>query len=164
MTDLITLTDLPSPTTDDIIYVVDDPAGAKNPRKCSIANLHAVNDARTKTFTNTTYDADGSGNSITNIENADIKAGAGIDATKIADGTVTSTEFQYINTLSSNAQTQLTGKVDSGGALGTPSSGTLTSCTGLPIAGLVASTSTAIGVGSIELGHASDTTLSRVSA
>lgn len=48
--------------------------------------------------------------------------------------------------------------------LGTPSSGTLTNCTGLPIAGLVASTSTAIGVGSIELGHASDTTLARVSA
>ena len=30
--------------------------------------------------------------------------------------------------------------------LGTPSSGTLTNCTGLPIAGLVASTATAIGV------------------
>jgi len=32
---------------------------------------------------------------------------SGIDATDIADGTVTSTEFQYINTLSSNAQDQL---------------------------------------------------------
>jgi hypothetical protein len=30
-----------------------------------------------------------------------------IDATKIANGSVTSTEFQYINTLSSNAQTQI---------------------------------------------------------
>jgi hypothetical protein len=49
-------------------------------------------------------------------------------------------------------------------ALGTPSSGTLTSCTGLPIAGLVASTSTVLGVGSIELGHATDTTIARVSA
>lgn len=48
--------------------------------------------------------------------------------------------------------------------LGTPSSGTLTNCTGLPIAGLTASTSTAIGVGSVELGHASDTTIARVSA
>lgn len=48
--------------------------------------------------------------------------------------------------------------------LGTPSSWTLTNCTGLPIAGLVASTSTAIWVGSIELWHASDTTISRVSA
>jgi hypothetical protein len=49
-------------------------------------------------------------------------------------------------------------------ALGTPASGTLTNTTGLPIAGLVASTSTALGVGSVELGHATDTTISRVSA
>lgn len=48
--------------------------------------------------------------------------------------------------------------------LGTPSSGTLTNCTGLPISGLVASTSTAIGVGTIELWHATDTTITRVSA
>jgi hypothetical protein len=50
------------------------------------------------------------------------------------------------------------------GALGTPSSGTLTNASGLPIAGLVASTSTAIGVGSVELGHASDTTITRTGA
>jgi len=49
-------------------------------------------------------------------------------------------------------------------ALGTPSSGTLTSCTGLPISGLTASTSTALGVGTIELGHASDTTIARSGA
>jgi hypothetical protein len=48
--------------------------------------------------------------------------------------------------------------------LGTPSSGTLTNCTGLPVSGIAASTSTAIGVGSVELGHASDTTIARVSA
>jgi len=47
--------------------------------------------------------------------------------------------------------------------LGTPASGTLTNCTGLPINGLVSSTSLALGVGSIELGHASDTTITRVS-
>lgn len=52
----------------------------------------------------------------------------------------------------------------SGGALGTPASGTLTNCTGLPVAGITASTSTALGVGSIELGHASDTSITRVSA
>jgi hypothetical protein len=40
----------------------------------------------------------------------------------------------------------------------------LTTATGLPIAGLVSSTSTALGVGSLELGHATDTTLARVSA
>ena len=34
----------------------------------------------------------------------------GISATNIANGTVTDTEFQYINTLSSNAQTQLDAK------------------------------------------------------
>jgi hypothetical protein len=51
-----------------------------------------------------------------------------------------------------------------GGALGTPSSGTLTNCTGLPVAGITASTSTALGVGSVELGHASNTTLSQYAA
>jgi|7_EtaG_2_1085326.scaffolds.fasta_scaffold00149_10 hypothetical protein len=59
------------------------------------------------TLTNKTYNADGTGNSLTNVEDANIKAAAAIDATKIADGSVTSAEFQYINTLSSNAQTQL---------------------------------------------------------
>lgn len=48
--------------------------------------------------------------------------------------------------------------------LGTPSSGTLTNCTGLPVSSIVASTTSAIGVGTIELGHASDTTIARVSA
>ena len=49
---------------------------------------------------------------ITNgtIVNADVNASAAIDATKIADGSVTSAEFQYINTLSSNAQTQINAK------------------------------------------------------
>jgi hypothetical protein len=48
--------------------------------------------------------------------------------------------------------------------LGTPSSGTLTNCTALPVTGITASTSSALGVGSVELGHATDTTLARVSA
>ena len=66
-----------------------------------------VSASSTNTFTNKTIDADGTGNSITNIEDANIKAAAAIDATKIADGSVTSTEFQYINSLSSNAQDQI---------------------------------------------------------
>jgi len=61
----------------------------------------------TNAFTNKTIDADATGNNITNIENANIKSAAAIDATKIADGSVTSAEFQYINSLSSNAQTQI---------------------------------------------------------
>jgi hypothetical protein len=50
------------------------------------------------------------------------------------------------------------------GAGGTPSSLTLTNATGLPVAGITSSTSTALGVGSLELGNASDTTLARSSA
>ena len=50
------------------------------------------------------------------IVNADINASAAIDATKIADGSVTSAEFQYINTLSSNAQTQIDAKAAVGTA------------------------------------------------
>ena len=44
------------------------------------------------------------------IVNAGISGSAGIDASKLADGSVSDTEFQYIGTLSSNAQTQLDGK------------------------------------------------------
>lgn len=40
------------------------------------------------------------------------KIASGVDATKIADGSVSNTEFQYINSLTSNAQTQLDNKVD----------------------------------------------------
>jgi len=61
-----------------------------------------------QTLTNKAIDSDN--NTITNIVNADIKSAAAIDATKIADGSVTSTEFQYINSLSSNAQTQIDAK------------------------------------------------------
>jgi hypothetical protein len=66
----------------------------------------------TTTLTNKTIDSDS--NTITNIVNADIKAAAAIDATKIANGTVTNTEFQYIGGLTSDAQTQLTSKITAG--------------------------------------------------
>lgn len=68
----------------------------------------AVTEAHAATLTNKTFNADGAGNSITNIENADIKAGAAIDAAKIADGSVSNDEFQHISSLSFNAQSQLT--------------------------------------------------------
>lgn len=60
--------------------------------------------------------------------------------------------------------TQTTNAVFVAPVLGTPASVTLTNATGLPISGLVASTSTALGVGSLNIGHASDTTVSRVSS
>lgn len=48
--------------------------------------------------------------------------------------------------------------------LGTPTSWTLTNCTGLPLAWVVDSTTEALGVGTLEVWHATDTTISRVSA
>jgi C1q domain len=67
-----------------------------------------VGTSDSQALTNKTIDADL--NTITNIENADIKAGAAIDATKIADGSVTSTEFQYLANVSGDLQTQLNSK------------------------------------------------------
>lgn len=56
-------------------------------------------------------------------------------------------------------------KVDKNGALGTPSSGTLTNCTGLPQAGTVGlTTSDSPQFTALNVGHASDTTLTRASA
>jgi hypothetical protein len=73
-----------------------------------------------------------------------------------------------IITTAGNTQTltnkTLTSPTMTAPVLGTPASGTLTNATGLPISGLVASTSTALGLGSIELGHATDTTIARASA
>lgn len=50
--------------------------------------------AHAQSLTNKTIDADN--NTITNIANAEIKAGAAIDATKIANGSVSNTEFQHL--------------------------------------------------------------------
>jgi len=66
-----------------------------------------VTASSTTTFTNKTFDADGTGNSITNIEDANIKAAAAIDATKIHDGSVSNTEFGYLNGVTSNIQDQI---------------------------------------------------------
>jgi len=48
-----------------------------------------------------------------NILNADINASAAIDATKIHDGTVSNTEFGYLNGLTGAIQGQIDGKQDS---------------------------------------------------
>jgi hypothetical protein len=55
----------------------------------------------TDILTNKSIDADT--NTITNIENADIKAAAAIDATKIANGAVSNAEFQQLDGLTSPA-------------------------------------------------------------
>lgn len=87
-----------------------------------------VGKATTDTLTNKTIDADGTGNSITNIENADIKAAAAIALNKLAALTasevvvtdasgfltnvagVSSTEVGYLNGVTSAIQTQLDAK------------------------------------------------------
>lgn len=53
------------------------------------------------------------GGTVWTIDNgvvSNAKVASGIDAAKIADGSVSNTEFQYINSLTSNAQTQLNQK------------------------------------------------------
>lgn len=62
----------------------------------------------TQTLTNKTIDSDN--NTITNIVDADIKAAAAIDATKIANGNVSNTEFQYLDGVTSAIQTQIDSK------------------------------------------------------
>ena len=135
---------------EDLVAIIDNPSVTPVSKKATIDQIKTyiggITASSTDTLTNKTIDADGTGNSITNIENADIKASAGIDATKLADGSVSSTELQYINSLSSNAQTQLDTKITASStdtltnktltsptlttpALGTPASGTLTNCT-----------------------------------
>ena len=83
----------------------------------------------TQTFTNKTIDADGTGNSITNIDNANIKASAAIDATKIHNGNVSNTEFGYLDGVTSAIQTQLDSKLSNitGQTLGSLSDVTITS-------------------------------------
>jgi hypothetical protein len=47
---------------------------------------------------------------ILNLNVTNAKVATGIDAVKLADGSVTNAELQYINSLSANAQTQITAK------------------------------------------------------
>ena len=61
----------------------------------------------TDALTNKTIDADATGNIISNLADANIKTGAAINAAKIADGSVSSTEFQYLSGVTSDIQTQL---------------------------------------------------------
>src|SRR5215471_10564309 len=57
------------------------------------------------TFTNKTIDANT--NTITNIDDNEIKAGANINASKIGTGIVSNTEFNYLDGVTSPIQTQI---------------------------------------------------------
>jgi len=69
-----------------------------------------VDESTIQILTNKSIDADD--NTITNIDNDEIRALAAIDTTKLADGSVDNTEFQYLNGVTSPIQDQLDDKQD----------------------------------------------------
>lgn len=71
-----------------------------------------VLEAATQTLTGKTISA--LSNTITNLANANIAGGAAIDASKIADGSVSNAEFQRLDGVTSNIQSQLDAKQPSG--------------------------------------------------
>ncbi|MGQ0791935.1 MAG: hypothetical protein ACT4NJ_06910, partial [Nitrosopumilaceae archaeon] len=62
----------------------------------------------TQTISNKVIDTDS--NSITNIDDNEIKSNAGIDVTKLSTGIVDNTELDYLDGITSNIQAQLDGK------------------------------------------------------
>lgn len=119
-----------APASGDTLYIIDGgTVGVGGTDKIiTVDDLTSYYDSATATLTNKTIDADGTGNSITNIEDANIKSGAAIDAAKIHDGTISNTEFGYLNGVTSAIQTQLNAKAPTA----SPSfTGTVTLPTGL---------------------------------
>tara|TARA_R100001530_G_scaffold134094_1_gene108379 strand:- start:60 stop:2099 length:2040 start_codon:yes stop_codon:yes gene_type:complete len=81
---------------------------------------------------------------------SDSQLATGIDATKLADGSVTNAELQYINSLSSNAQTQISGKLTASNNLSDVSSASTSRTNlGLGTISTQASSSVAITGGTI---------------
>lgn len=74
------------------------------------SEIELLNISSAQTITNKTFDADL--NTLSNIEDANIKAGAAINANKIASGIVNNTEFEALDGVTSGIQSQLDDKVD----------------------------------------------------
>jgi hypothetical protein len=96
------------------LIAVDDGAGGTN-RKSAISRI--------ATYVESTISGDitiSGGTAAIGTEvivNADINASAAIDATKIHDGTISNTEFGYLNGVTSNIQTQLDSAATAGFAI-----------------------------------------------
>lgn len=158
------LTDLTEVTTladGDLAMAVDvsntsmDATGTNS--KVTLANIYAYIKTKTDTLYAAVLGADD--NYVTDAEKVKLTNLSGTnsgDQTSIVG--ITGTMAQFDTAVSDG------NIVYQSQALGTPASGTLTNCTGLPVNGIVDDTSSALGVGTLELGHASDTTISRVSA
>lgn len=97
----------------DLAVVVDvsdtTDAASGTTKKTLFSSIAAYLASLAQTLTNKTIDADN--NTVSNIGDEEMKAG--VDAAKIANGTVSNTEFQYLNGATSAIQTQLDGKAAS---------------------------------------------------
>jgi|13_taG_2_1085334.scaffolds.fasta_scaffold00285_3 hypothetical protein len=71
----------------------------------------AINLGGTLTFDSNSFGESSGTVSVKTAGIGNTQVATGVDATKIADGSVTNAEFQYIGGLTSDAQTQLTGKL-----------------------------------------------------
>lgn len=107
MTDLTALTEITAPTTDDLVYVVDAPTGAKNPRKCSIANLVASADIDAAKITSGTLPL----TRLAGITTSHLSATAGITsdqlAGSIANGKLATNPLLYSNMTAPTASVAL---------------------------------------------------------
>lgn len=105
----ISITSLKTEAADANKFIERDGSGAVISGK-AVPTGDVVGTTDTQTLTNKSIDSDN--NTITNIVNADIKAGAAINATKIADGSVDNSEFEALDGVTSSIQDQLDNKVD----------------------------------------------------
>ena len=75
------------------------------------SNSTAINLGGTLTFDSNNFSESSGTVSVKTAGIGNTQVATGVDATKLADGSVTNAEFQYIGGLTSDAQTQLTGKL-----------------------------------------------------
>jgi len=150
-----------------LVYVANTNALGELTGKVHIAVVGDVTTTSTQALTN--KDLTSGTNTFPTLNQNTSGTAAGLSATLAvgSGGTGATTLTGLVKGTGTTAMVAATAGTDyvaPGGALGTPSSATLTNATGLPVSGIVASTATALGVGSIEVGHASDTTVTRSAA
>ena len=80
------LTAIAAVAGEDLVAIVDDPSVSPVSKKATITQLVTFLDSVTQTLTNKTFDANGTGNSISNIDLADISTTAKTEMIAIALG------------------------------------------------------------------------------